>query len=287
MTKNGASTNTNPPHFRGWEPVGSELTNNKPDYREQYDFGVDREAVANPDPIYMNLIGPNQWPDEALLPGFKQSILTYFSQMEGLAREILALFSMSLGLAEDHLGNVFGRQTTPYAKLLRYPPTPAGSDGVGAHKDGGFLTLLLQDRVGGLQAQNSSGEWVDVTPIQDTFVVNIGEMLQFMTGNYFIATPHRVVNKVSQRVRYSAPFFYAPDLNTHIKPLPLPAKFAQAVAASPRHASAGLMTSRVEMQSGQESADRSAAEIVFGNRAWEKWCRSHPENVKRFYAKQV
>ncbi len=90
--------------------------------------------------------------------------------------------------------------------------------GVGPHTDLGCLVLLLQDEVGGLQVQNCNGKWVDAPPIKDTFVVNIGEMLQIWSNNYFLATPHRVINTAS-RVRHSIPFFFEPNLTAKVSPL--------------------------------------------------------------------
>ena len=68
---------------------------------------------------------------------------------------------------------------------------------MGAHTDSGYLSLLLQDDVGGLQVQNGDGEWIDARPIDGTLVVNLGEMLQLRTRGYYLATPHRVVSKAS------------------------------------------------------------------------------------------
>jgi isopenicillin N synthase-like dioxygenase len=93
-------------------------------------------------------------------------------------------------LAPDHLRTVFGERPLAFAKLISYPTTPAGEAGVNAHHDAGFLTLLMQHGVGGLQVQNPDGDWIDVPPRDDAFVVNLGEMLQRMTGNYFVATTH-------------------------------------------------------------------------------------------------
>lgn len=57
-----AISKSNSPQFRGWEALGSEVTNNETDFREQIDIGVESEAISDPDPYYMALVGPNQWP---------------------------------------------------------------------------------------------------------------------------------------------------------------------------------------------------------------------------------
>ncbi len=94
--------------FRGWEQLGSELTNNEVDYREQIDIGVERRALQNPEPYYMALVGPNQWPPEDLLPGFREVVSDYFTRLSAVAQQLLRLMSLTLGLRETHIEQVFG-----------------------------------------------------------------------------------------------------------------------------------------------------------------------------------
>lgn len=89
--------------------------------------------------------------------------------------------------------------------------------GTGAHTDYGCLTLLTQDDVGGLQVFGENGEWIDVCPIKDYLVVNIGDMLMHWTGNDLKSTLHRVLNNPNKS-RYSVPFFYEPDWNVKVEP---------------------------------------------------------------------
>jgi len=179
---------THSSHYRGWEKLGSELTNNQIDHREQLDLGVDREPVQDPDPHYLRLIGPNQWPDEEQLLGFRQVVEDFLHQLSILSQHLLDIMSLSLGLPQNCLRAAFGSSPAPYAKLIRYPEDRSGMQGVGAHKDSGFLTLLLQDEVDGLEAQSIGGRWIKVPPLEGSLVVNIGELLQVMTQNYFVAT---------------------------------------------------------------------------------------------------
>ena len=73
-------------HFRGWEPVGSEYTNNRPDMREQIDLWTDHPArPRDATPRYLRLLGPNQWPPEELAPGFKPALDRWFADMAALA----------------------------------------------------------------------------------------------------------------------------------------------------------------------------------------------------------
>jgi len=270
------------PQFRGWEKLGSELTNNQIDYREQIDIGVDRNAISDPDPYYMALVGPNQWPPEVLIPGFKAQVDDYFVRLSEVARQILRIMSLALGLDEIHIEQVFGDNPSPYLKLIRYPKTLAGGQGVGVHKDSGFLTLLLQDENPGLEAQANDNTWYQVEPIPGSLVVNTGELLQLVTRNFFIATPHRVSNK-SGNERYSSAFFYSPDLSTVLDPLPIDPAYIDQVKRSDRHRGEGLMASRAEMAAGTAGMASRVKPMVFGEKYWQRWVRSYPDIARKFY----
>ncbi|HRE03229.1 MAG TPA: 2-oxoglutarate and iron-dependent oxygenase domain-containing protein [Ilumatobacteraceae bacterium] len=190
---------TNSPWFRGWERVGAELTDNSVDYREQIDVWTDLDPrPRDVSPSYLRLEGPNQWPGDTVVPGFRALVERFQSEMEALADELLAAMAVGLGLEPDHFEQLFGERRMALVKLIHYPPTPAGGAGVNAHHDTGFLTLLWQHGVGGLQVQNQDGDWIDVPADGDAIVVNLGEMLQSMTGNYFVATTHRVITEAER-----------------------------------------------------------------------------------------
>ncbi|UCH41225.1 MAG: isopenicillin N synthase family oxygenase [Gammaproteobacteria bacterium] len=268
--------------FRGWEQLGSELTNNEVDYREQIDIGVERDIIENPDPYYMALVGPNQWPPEDALPGFRASVNDFFAGLSAVARELLRIMSLALGLEQGHIEKVFGANPSPYLKLIRYPRTLAGGQGVGIHKDSGFLTLLLQDENPGLEAQANDNTWHRVEPIAGSLVVNTGELLQLITHNYFIATPHRVIN-LSDCERHSSAFFYSPDLNTPLEPLPIDSQYIEMVSRSERHRGEGLMASRSEMAAGTGGMGSRVRPLVFGEKYWQRWVRSYPEIARKYY----
>jgi isopenicillin N synthase-like dioxygenase len=270
------------PHFRGWEKAGSELTNNEVDHREQLDIGVESSVVVNPDPYYLALLGPNQWPAEMEIPGFKNTVSDYFNRLSVVSRQLLRIMSLSLGLAEDHIEQVFGNNPSPYLKLIRYPQTAAQETGVGVHKDSGFITLLLQDENPGLEAQGNDDKWYRVDPVTDSLVVNTGELLQLVTHNYFIATPHRVINK-SNSNRYSSAFFYSPDLNTALNPLPVSQQLIDKADASSRHRNEGLMASRMEIERGIDPMASQIKPLVFGEKYWQRWVRSYPDIAKKYY----
>lgn len=270
------------PHFRGWERTGSELTNNKIDYREQLDIGPERLAITNPDPYYLRLVGPNQWPSEEQLPGFQQCVLSFIAKLSEAAKILLNIMSVALRLEPNHIQTVFGEEPSPYLKLIRYPPTPESYQGVGAHKDSGYLTLLLQDEIAGLEAQATDGRWYEIPPLANSLVVNIGELMQLITHNYFIATPHRVTNNHSQP-RFSSAFFYSPDLSASLNPLPISNDLITKARRSDYHRNAGLMASQKEMSQGVGGMNSKIQPKIFGFKYWERWVRSYPEIATRYY----
>ncbi len=281
-SRKAAMDKTKSPHFRGWERLGTELTGNRVDYREQVDLGPERKALVDPDPYYRRLIGPNQWPDPALAPEFRPAMEHLATSLGEVAALLLEIMSIALGLAPHHLAGVFGGDPQPYLKLIRYPQSPPGGQGVGAHKDSGFLTLLIQDGSGGLEAQDARGNWYAIPPIAGSLVVNVGELMQMLTGNYFLAAPHRVFNH-SARARLSMAYFHSPDLDTRLDPLPLSVAIRDRVAASHEHRQAGLMASRHELMDGVAEMGSQTRQRIFGYRYWERWVRSYPEIVSKHY----
>lgn len=268
------------PWFRGWERVGAELTDNHVDHREQIDVWTELDPrPVDVEPAYLRLEGPNQWPDEAVLPGFRALVERFQSEMGAIADRLMSAMSVGLGLPADHLQQVFGERRMSLVKLIHYPPTPAGEAGVNAHHDAGFLTLLWQHGVPGLQVQNQDGDWIDVPADGDAIVVNLGEMLQSMTGNYFVATTHRVI---TESERYSSGYFHGPALTTALEPLPLDPRFAEAVAASPHHRSAGFMARRDELLAGSHGTSSASAD-TYGQQLWNYFTRSYPELVRRHH----
>lgn len=267
------------PWFRGWERLGTELTDNNVDHREQIDVWTEHPPRARDvEPAYLRLEGPNQWPDE-VVPELRPLVERFQREMGTIADRLMAAMCVGLGLEPDHLDRLFGERRMSLVKLIHYPATPAGEAGVNAHHDAGFLTLLWQPDVEGLQAQNQDGEWIDVPPSRDAIVVNLGEILQSMTGNYFVATNHRVISPAE---RYTSGYFHGPDLRTRLDPLPLDPRFAEAVAASPHHRDAGFMAKRDELLAGERGI-RSTASETYGDQLWNYFIRSYPDLVARHH----
>jgi isopenicillin N synthase-like dioxygenase len=166
------------------------------------------------------LAGPNQWPEN--LAGFREAVTAYNNALAGLARRLVRAISVALGGGPNDLDPYFEKPTT-FLRLLYYPPHPPQSPddlyGSAPHTDYGFITILLQDDVGGLQVRNVEGDWIDAPSIPGAFVMNSADILHRWSNGRFISTPHRVINR-SGRARYSNPFFFDPNMHAAITPLP-------------------------------------------------------------------
>ena len=218
------------PHFRGYGKLRAELTEGIPDFKETYDLGLEKLVLAvSAGQPYKILHGPNQWPTAEALNTlqWKDTVLDYIAAMQTVGEQLMTAMAQALQLPADFFAKKFRSDADDaYAilRMLRYPPgRSAGTEeepelGVGPHIDAGCLVMLLQDKVGGLQVQNCDGQWIDAPPIDGTLVVNIGTMLQIWSNNYFLATPHRVIN-LSSQIRHSVPFFFEPNLATIVTPL--------------------------------------------------------------------
>lgn len=194
--------------------------NDKPDLNEA--FFVKRERAADHPMRQANrrFAGANVWPDEAALPGFRDSVLTYVATMEAFTNRLLPAVAVALGLPPDwFLPHFIDGQYN--FRLSHYPPVPAETNqfGIAPHSDANFMTFLPQSEVPGLQVRMPSGEWLDVPAIPGSFAVNSGDTLRRWSNARFLSTPHRALPPVG-RHRYAIPFFLAPHLDTRIECLP-------------------------------------------------------------------
>lgn len=199
------------PCRRGYEGVGTQTLDagSAPDHKESFAIATD----LPPDhPLVIAGVpgeGANQWPDG--LPGFREQMLAYQAEMVRLGRHLMGCLALSVGLAYDWFADGL-REPQCGVRLLRYPPQPPGAAGnllgAGAHTDWGSLTILLQDGLPGLEVRNADGEWILATPIADTFVINIGQMMERFTAGTYRANLHRVRNGAADRARLSVATFF-------------------------------------------------------------------------------
>ncbi|MBY0275450.1 isopenicillin N synthase family oxygenase [Candidatus Binatia bacterium] len=203
--------------WRGWFPVGGELTSGRPDRKEGVYFGAELHAdhplVRAGTPLH----GANLFPDD--MPAFRGAVLHWMDAMTTLGQALLRGMALALGLPEAALVERFTTTPLTLFRIFNYPAPPPGDDGwgVGEHTDYGFLTILAQDDAGGLEVRTRDG-WIAAPPLSDAFVCNIGDMLDRVTRGLYRSTPHRVRNP-SRRDRLSLPFFFDPGWDARIGPL--------------------------------------------------------------------
>ena len=180
-------------------------------------FMMMREDVAEDQNLYLS--GPNQWPD---LDNFRTVLEFYSREMNALGKRLMRLALCSVGVKDLSVLSAFDPATI-WLRLLHYPPVPKNSPsdvyGSAPHTDFGALTILAQDDVGGLQVKTPDGRWLDAPKLENSFVVNVGDMLHRMTNGLLKSTPHRVINH-SAKERYSCPFFFDPHVSFTVAPLP-------------------------------------------------------------------
>lgn len=128
------------PHFRGYSRLGGELTNSQVDWREQIDIGPERDVIENAQG-YWNLQGPNLWP--SALPELRPAFEKWDAALSGVGLELLRHWAHALTGDATVFDDAFATAPATLIKVVRYPGTTQTSQGVGAHKDSGVLTLLL------------------------------------------------------------------------------------------------------------------------------------------------
>ncbi|TPM03183.1 isopenicillin N synthase family oxygenase [Mesorhizobium sp. B2-3-11] len=219
--------------YRGWFPLQPHAVS----YKEGIDMGPDLADAARLSASDDPLCEPTPLPAENALPGWRTAAADYYRAMETVGIMLMRSIARGLGLPELIFDAYFDGGISTL-RLIRYPlrDANAGVDTGGPefsvihkgetrtiigreHADSGFVTLLAQDDVEGLQAKNLAGEWIDVPPANGTLAVNFGQLLEHWTGGRVRATRHRVI--APKTVRFSIPFFYEPRVDAEISPLPL------------------------------------------------------------------
>lgn len=221
-------------NHRGYVPQGEEVfAAGTKDRKEAFDLAKDLPVDDLDVLAETPMLGPNVWPD---LPGFREDVSAYYDSAIQLGHALFRGFALALGLPENYF-EAFVTKPPSQLRMIHYPFNPDAVDevGIGAHTDYECFTILLSTSPG-LEVMNQGGKWIDAPPVEDGFVVNIGDMMEIWTNGEFVATSHRV-RKV-QEERYSFPLFCLCDYHTVVKPLPQfvsperPSRFAPVSAGS-------------------------------------------------------
>jgi isopenicillin N synthase-like dioxygenase len=197
--------------WRGYFPVGGELTSGAPDLKEGLYFG---DELSSDDPRFVwPMHGANVFP-----AGMREIVLAYIRAQEQVGQRVLRGLALALGVDATYFATHLTDRPTNLFRIFHYPAGDDASWGVGEHTDYGLLTLLEQDDRGGLEVKTPSG-WIAAPPLAGALVCNLGDMLDRLTGGRFRSTPHRVRNR-SGHSRYSWPFFLDPAFEARVAPLP-------------------------------------------------------------------
>ena len=208
------------PNHHGFLAVGQAKMEKakRVDLKESFVWGLDLPE-GHPDITEENpFLGRNQWPSQ--MPEFRAAVYPFFEAGLECGRDMMRAFALSLDLPEETFLQATN-QPIARSSVIYYPPHPSdlgeNQFGVAPHTDYGCLTLLWQDSVGGLEVQTRQGEWVTAHPLEDTLVVNVGDLLSRWTNNAFQSTLHRVINRKSIE-RYSMVIAWDPNFETRIDP---------------------------------------------------------------------
>ncbi|KAL8848942.1 MAG: hypothetical protein Q9221_006036 [Calogaya cf. arnoldii] len=270
--------------FLGYNKLGNEITALKTDWREQIDLSTPHPLPTASDPLYYNLLSPNQWPDPNYLPMFRPTFESYISQMSTLSITFTSLIAEALHLPPTAFSRFFDPDQQHKLKIVKYPDLsslPAdqqSQQGVGPHKDSMLTSYLLQaSHHHGLQAQNLSGDWIDCPPIPGTLVVAIGQGLEALTHGVCASTTHRVLSPAAgEGPRFSIPFFQGVSYDATFEAVDIPSE---------------IMEMREEILRKRGVEQRDDVEFTFTKGRWghlgeatlTNRVKSHPDVGERWY----
>ncbi|KAF2225308.1 hypothetical protein BDZ85DRAFT_91654 [Elsinoe ampelina] len=216
----------NKPSFLGYSKLGLEVTRFKVDWREQIDLSTPHAPPGPQDPLYYNLLGPNQWPD---MPEFRDKFEEYMARMGKMSIDFTSLIAEAIGLPKGAFDNFFDESQQHKLKIVKYPDleelgVEGEAQGVGPHKDSMLTSYLLQaSHHKGLQVQNNAGEWIDCPPIDGTLVVAIGQGMEALTRGVCQSTTHRVLSPPrGTGARFSIPFFQGVSYDATFESMDVP-----------------------------------------------------------------
>ena len=205
---------------RGFSALGEAVMYGaaKPDYKEFFTIGLDLPEDDTDVVAGEPLRGPNHWPADP--PGLKSAMSRFYDEAGACGARLLGAVAVSLGAKPDFFAQRYAKRLQR-TQLIYYPPQPEalGEDqfGVADHTDFGCITLLWQDDTGGLEVLSRDGRWIAATPIPDSLVINVGDLLGRWTNDRYVSTRHRATNR-STRERFSIATFYDPSFKAMVDP---------------------------------------------------------------------
>lgn len=217
---------------RGYAPYESEALSyslgveSPPDMFEAFNIGreVAPDGVTAED--LSRFFTPNLWPRYPV--EMREVWLAYWDACEELGLLLTDVFAMALGLPDGWFRPSLSRapcvmRAVNYQRRADAPPPDPAQLRMGAHSDYGSLTILLADRVPGLQIRDDAGVFHDAMPPEGGFLVNLGDLLAEWTNDRWKATVHRVVpppaSLEGEFRRRSVAWFQQPDHDARIEVL--------------------------------------------------------------------
>ncbi|HEY0682193.1 MAG TPA: 2-oxoglutarate and iron-dependent oxygenase domain-containing protein [Steroidobacter sp.] len=202
--------------WRGYFPVGEELTSGRPDGKEGIYFGTELDDSDARVRAGIPLHGRNLFPTTHAL---REPVLAYIDDLTQLGHRLMSLLATALGLDTEFFRTHYTRDPTILFRIFNYPRRTDGHTGwgVGEHTDYGFITLLKQDDVGGLQVRHAD-RWLEVPDVAGSFVCNVGDMLERLTRGRYVSALHRVRSSPT-RDRLSMALFFDPGFDAVLTPI--------------------------------------------------------------------
>ena len=189
----------------GWGEMGY-IQNRSGDLKESYNW-IDSARMQD-----------QYWPTE--IPEFKSSAQQIFQISQQLSHQFFDKFESMFKLKKKYL---IDKHMSGYVnmRMIHYPAHEKQEEheSGGEHTDYGSITLLFRfDDVGGLQVQDrKTDEWIDAPVVENSIVLNIGDMFQRWSNDTLKSTNHRVINTFHTKSCYSMPYFVDPGRDVLIK----------------------------------------------------------------------